>query len=102
MLSCNIVTIEELVTKWRTQGVGASSPAFNILCLQSHSDLLNTACTQRYERLSRMVPQIKPDLTVKNTLRRERHNWVTGTGTVEDLQGGRGDHNESIHWNRLE
>jgi hypothetical protein len=27
-----------------------------------------------------MVPQIKPDLTVKNILRRERHNWVTGTG----------------------
>jgi hypothetical protein len=27
-----------------------------------------------------MVPQINPDLRVKNILRLERHNWVTGTG----------------------
>jgi hypothetical protein len=27
-----------------------------------------------------MVPQTKPDLTVKNIVRLERHNWVTGTG----------------------
>jgi hypothetical protein len=49
-----------------------------------------------------MVPQTQPDLTVKNILRLERHNWVTGTGQVEDLQGGEGGQNESIHRNRLE
>src|SRR6266508_5499784 len=47
----------------------------------SPSDLgTRTSCTQRCERLSRMVPQIKPDLTVENILRLERPNWVTGTG----------------------
>ena len=35
-------------------------------------------------------------------LRRERTNWVTGTGHGEDLQEGKGDQDESIHWNRLE
>lgn len=49
-----------------------------------------------------MVPQSKPDLTVKNILRLERHNWVTGTGQGKDLQGGKGDYDESIHRNRLE
>src|SRR6266508_6089629 len=64
----------------------------------SPSDLgTRTSCTQRCERLSRMVPQIQPDLTVKNILRLERHNWVTGTGHGEDLQGGNGGQDESIH-----
>jgi len=35
-----------------------------------------------------MVPQIKPDLTVKNILRRERHNWVTGTGMARISREG--------------
>jgi len=69
----------------------------------SPSDLgTRTSCTLRCERLSRMVPQIQPDHTVKNILRLERHNWVTGTGQVKDLQGGNGGRNESIHRNRLE
>ena len=48
-----------------------------------------------------MVPQAMPDLTVENILRLERHNWVTETGSVEDLQGETGGLDESIHWNRL-
>jgi len=36
-----------------------------------------------------MVPQIKPDLTVKNILRRERHNWVTGTGMARISREGK-------------
>ncbi len=35
-----------------------------------------------------MVPQIKPDLTVKNILRLERHNWVTGTGMARISREG--------------
>ena len=46
-----------------------------------------------------MVPQIQPDLTVENILRLERPNWVTGAGQDEDLQGGEGGQNESIHRN---
>jgi hypothetical protein len=45
-----------------------------------------------------MVPQIQPDLTVKNILRFERHNRVTGAGQVEKLQGGKVSQNESIDW----
>jgi hypothetical protein len=36
-----------------------------------------------------MVPQIKPDLTVKNILRLERHNWVTGTGMARISREGK-------------
>jgi hypothetical protein len=63
---------------------------------------MRTSNTQRCERFTRIVPQTMPDPTVENVLRLERHNWVTGTGYVEDLRGWTGGHDESIHWNRLE
>jgi hypothetical protein len=36
-----------------------------------------------------MVPQSKPDYTVKNILRLERHNWVTGTGMARISREGK-------------
>ena len=91
--------------QWKGDGVEESGNDANqsTTSTPSTSGLgTRTSCTLRCERFSRMVPQTLPDLAVENILRLERHNWVTGTGSVEDLQGATGGRDASIHWNRLE
>src|SRR5271157_441791 len=91
--------------RWKGNGVEDCGDEANHLTTStpSTSGLGKRTCwTPRCERFVRIVPQTMPVPTVENVLRLERRNWVTGTGYVEDLQGGTGGRDESIHRNRLE